>query len=60
MVVLFWNAAKKKNNNIVLKMIESFDVDFVALAEYNDDVDELINELNGKDNLYRQYSNIFI
>lgn len=58
MVVLFWNAAKKKNNNIILKMIESFDVDFVALAEYNDDVDELINELNGKDNLYRQYSNI--
>lgn len=58
MIVLFWNTAKNNNNQIIAKMIEELNLDFLALAEYKDDLSELLQLVNKeKDNHYREYVN---
>ncbi|MBU5256838.1 endonuclease/exonuclease/phosphatase family protein [Tissierella praeacuta] len=42
---LFWNTNKKPVNNVIMKMIIDLECDVIGLAEYTDNIQELIGEL---------------
>lgn len=48
MKYLFWNTNKKKINSYLLSLIENLSCDIIALAEYQDDMEELLNMLHSK------------
>ncbi|MEF9952655.1 MAG: hypothetical protein RR898_06865 [Clostridium sp.] len=48
MKYLFWNTNKKKVNYILLELIVHFSCDVIALAEYNDDIEELMSMICNK------------
>lgn len=42
---LFWNTGKKEVNDVLCQLIQEYECDFVALAEYQDNKDFLIHTL---------------
>lgn len=58
MKILLWNTKKNKINKLLGELVEQENADYVALIEYDDDIDELIGILNEKGRKYNKYVTI--
>lgn len=55
---LFWNVNKKKLNKVIVDLVLENDIDVLILAEYDEEIMELINDFKLSNKLMHYYPNI--